>query len=95
MRGLDTLEAAKQEAWEEAGVLKGRWENNPIGTYRYDKIKDSGLPQPTDVLVYPVAVDALVADFPESDVRKRKWMAPEEAAKLVAEPELQAIFQSF
>ncbi len=95
MRGLQSMQAAMQEAWEEAGVLKGRWDKEPIGTYSYDKITDAGLPQPVEILAYAVHVDVLSDHFPESDERKRKWFTPQEAANLVAEPELQAILRAF
>lgn len=95
MRGLGSLQSAMQEAWEEAGVLKGRWGEAPIGTYTYDKVKSTGWEQPVEILVYPVAVDALADTFPESDQRKRQWFAPKEAAELVNEPQLQAILRAF
>lgn len=94
MRGKDGSAAAMQEAWEEAGVLGLRLSGDPVGSYTYDKIKDSGLPVPVEVLVYPVAVRELADDFPEKGERTRQWFTPAAAADLVHEPSLQALLRS-
>lgn len=94
MRGKDGSASAMQEAWEEAGVLGLRLSGDPVGSYTYDKIKDSGLPIPVEVLVYPVAVRELADDFPEKDERTRQWFTPAEAATLVHEPSLQTLLRS-
>ncbi|AQS46506.1 NUDIX hydrolase [Thioclava sp. JM3] len=92
MRGRSLSGAAKQEAWEEAGVV-GKIDKEPAGAFRYDKILDSGLATPTDVVVFPLRVETLMKSYPEEHQRKRKWFAPKEAAKLVAEEGLQKILR--
>ena len=94
MRGKDSSTAALQEAWEEAGVRNSRAKPEPIGSYTYDKVKNSGVSVPVEAFVYPVAVKDLADDFPEADERKRKWMRPADAAKAVQEPELKQILRA-
>ncbi|MBB04803.1 NUDIX hydrolase [Pseudooceanicola sp.] len=94
IRGLTSAQAALQEAWEEAGVRKGRTTGEVIGSYTYKKRK-SGWAMLVDTLVYPVAVDDLRDDFPEASERRRKWVPPQKAAELVQEPELQELLRTF
>lgn len=95
MRGLDAASAAVVEAWEEAGVRPIATPDAPIGDFLYRKIKGSGLPVRVNVLVYAVEVEKLEDEFSEADQRQRRWVNPREAAKMVAEPGLQAIFRQF
>lgn len=94
IRGLKSSETALQEAWEEAGVRNSRASAAPVGRYAYAKRQDSGLEVPVETLVYSVAVQDLANDFPEAHERTRKWVTAQDAAAMVDEPELQAIFQS-
>ncbi|MDF1802967.1 NUDIX hydrolase [Thalassovita sp.] len=91
--GISSHEAAQTEAWEEAGVKKGKVDPVPIGSYTYDKIMDSGAPAPVEAQVYVIRVQKLVDEYPEVSERKRKWMRPSRAAELVAEPGLKAILR--
>ena len=93
MRGKSDAQAAVQEAWEEAGVKPANVGEDPIGRYGYDKVLDDGLPLPVETLVYPVEVDQLLKSYPESSQRRRKWVSPNQAAELVAEPELQSLLR--
>lgn len=87
MPGKTPAQAALREAWEEAGV-EGRIGAVPIGQYRYDKVLRSGRLRPLVVQVFLAAVDRLAEDWPEAGQRTRRWLAPGEAATMVAEPEL-------
>lgn len=93
--GTSSVGTALQEAWEEAGVVKGKTHSQPLGSYDYDKWKDSGWSIPVRTVVYTVAVEEIRDDFPEADERKRKWVAPKEAAQLVQEPELKRLLLDF
>lgn len=93
IRGLKSNEAALQEAWEEAGVRNSCATTDPIGSYTYNKRQSTGFEIPVETLVYAVEVEELSADFPESHQRTRKWVTAIEAADMVAEPELKAIFR--
>lgn len=93
IRGLDSPQAALQEAWEEAGVKGEESSASPIGTYEYQKTLNSGLPLTVETLVYPVDVNDLATDFPEAGQRERRWATPSEAANMVDEPELKTILR--
>nr|WP_294619490.1 NUDIX hydrolase [uncultured Roseovarius sp.] len=93
MEGKTAREAAQAEAWEEAGVQAANVEADPIGSYTYDKRLDDGYVTPVDVHVYKMVVTDLVDIFPEARERTRKWVSPAEAAEMVEEPGLQALFQ--
>ncbi|WP_025312193.1 NUDIX hydrolase [Roseicyclus elongatus] len=94
MDGMTPAAAAAQEAWEEAGV-RGKTNGQCIGLYAYDKWLDEELSLPCIVAVFPVAVQKLDDEYPESEERKRKWLTPEKASHKVDEPELKAIIRSF
>jgi 8-oxo-dGTP pyrophosphatase MutT (NUDIX family) len=91
--GKDAPGAALQEAWEEAGVRKGRVKGDALGIYCYEKELASGLPVPVETLVFAVEVAALEKDYPEVAQRRRKWVSPDEAANMVREPELKQILR--
>ena len=95
IRGLSSPEAAMQEAWEEAGVSEGHMATESIGTYTYDKTLRSGLPVPVETLVYSFEVESLKEEFPESRIRRRKWVSPSDAAGLVQERELKSILRDW
>lgn len=94
IRGLNANETALREAWEEAGVKKGKATRDPVGTYTYQKRQNTGLEFPVETLVYSVAVNDLSDDFPEAHERTRRWVKADTAAELVNEPELKSIFRS-
>lgn len=94
MPGLSPEAAAAQEAWEEAGVSGV---TNPlcIGRYGYQKCLSVTSTVPCAVAVYGMRVDKLAKTFPEVKERRRKWFLLDEAAGLVAEPELATIIAGF
>lgn len=83
MDGLTDREAAKIEAWEEAGVMKGKVSKAPIGGYATEKRFDDGRRVPCQVNVYRIDVKDMVKRYPEAGMRKRKWMSLKKAAKNV------------
>jgi 8-oxo-dGTP pyrophosphatase MutT (NUDIX family) len=85
-------ESAAQEAWEEAGV-RGQEGKDALGLYTYDKLRGTKEALPCAVSVFPLRVEELAARFPERKERRRRWFGADKAAKLVAEPELRALFQ--
>lgn len=90
MDGKDAATAAAQEAWEEAGVT-GEVGTEAVGFYGYDKTRKTAAALPCVVSVYPLRVEGLAKKFPERKERRRRWFGAGKAAKLVAEPELQAL----
>ena len=98
MKGRTGAEAAEIEAWEEAGV-KGRIAPAKLGHFTYDKIlqrdtkKESAKPCIVDV--FPLEVTKLASEFPEQRQRRRKWFAPQDAARKVAEEGLKSLLAAF
>ncbi|WP_417806457.1 NUDIX hydrolase [Thioclava sp.] len=92
MRGRSLAGAARQEAWEEAGV-KGHISSDPLGSFRYDKRLEGGLVVPTDVLVYHLKIERMSKAYPEDHQRKRQWFSPNQAAKRVDEHGLKKILR--
>jgi 8-oxo-dGTP pyrophosphatase MutT (NUDIX family) len=75
-------EAAAQEAFEEAGAL-GAIGSVPIGEYRYRKSGRWGMGRRCVVTVYPLPVDGRAESWPEILERDIRWVAREEAVRLV------------
>ena len=90
MEGLHDYEAAKIEAFEEAGIA-GRIDHTPIGYFDYHKRLKSGETKFIRVQVYGLSVAELKRNWPEKHQRKRKWFSPANAAQLVAELQLRDI----
>ena len=91
---LAAHDAAAQEAWEEAGV-RGEVDAVPVGAFRYRKRMKSGPPQRCRVEVFPLAVSVEEKDWPERRQRSRRWIPALEAARMVEEPELRTIIETF
>lgn len=81
--GHTDAEMARLEAWEEAGIAKGKVSKAPIGGYVTEKRFDDGRRVPCHVSVYRIDVRKTVKDYPEAGLRKRKWMTLKKAAKKV------------
>jgi 8-oxo-dGTP pyrophosphatase MutT (NUDIX family) len=95
MPGMTPVEAARQEAWEEAGV-KGRMSTACTGIYSYTKIlEEEGDNLPCVVAVFALKVDKIANDFPERKERRRKWFSLKSAAAKVDEPELAQLILNF
>lgn len=92
--GLNGAEAALQEAWEEAGVKEAEIGSKAIGQYEFVKGMDSGGEVPVQTHVYLAQVHTLADDYPEVSQRKRKWVTPAEAARMVDEPGLRKILRN-
>lgn len=90
MKGKTLAQAAAQEAWEEAGV-RGETAIEPIGSYSARKVTETGLGLRCTVHVFPLSVEDVKDDFPESRQRRRKWVSLSRASKMVQEPELKAL----
>lgn len=96
--GLTPEASAAREAFEEAGV-KGEVSDTSLGNFSYDKAlcRTPGREARVAcvVAVFPLQVRQLASRFPERGQRKRKWFAPDKAARRVAEPELRALLANF
>ena len=92
MRKFGPADAAAREAYEEAGLEGTIRPSVPVGSYHYAKaVADSG--QRIKVKVYLLHVERQLESWPEQDQRETRWFSPEEAAGLVAEPELAALLR--
>lgn len=94
MQGLTDAGAAAREAWEEAGI-EGEATEDAVGFFAYRKVLTGGNSVPCVVKVFSLRVDRLVNRYPEKGQRRRKWFAPEKAAKKVDEPDLRHLILSF
>lgn len=87
-RKRDAPRTALAEAWEEAGLTEARLIERPVGEYEGVKGHDGGLAEPCRVIVYALEGGRLVDDYPEAGKRRRRWVSPAEAARMVEEPSL-------
>ncbi|NWJ25355.1 NUDIX hydrolase [Rhizobium sp. RM] len=78
--------AARREATEEAGI-RGKVLKKPIGFYSYNKDGEREFM----VSVHLLRVKGEYDLYPEIGQRKRSWVRPLDAARLVNEPELSEI----
>lgn len=79
---LSPFQSAKKEAFEEAGV-RGSNGTKILGSYMVYK---NGSELHTKV--YSMRVTRVFKDYPEKNLRKRKWLSTTEAAKKVGIPEI-------
>ncbi len=91
--GLRGGEVAMVEAWEEAGVRKGKLERRMMGSFIGTKISKEGDEEPCLTRVYAIKVQKTLDEYPESDQRDRIWVSPKEAARLVTEDGLREILE--
>lgn len=93
MEGLADFNAARREAFEEAGV-EGRMRREPIGHYFYEKRGKKEV-LPVNVTVYALEVVKKLKSWPEAKQRERSWFSPHDAMLRVAEPGLKDILSTF
>jgi len=85
---MTAADSAIKEAFEEAGIAGTVDDRRPIGAYTYKKWGGN-----CSVEVFRMRVTAELADWPEADSRKRRWMTVDEARRRVREPELKRILR--
>lgn len=93
MKGKGDPQAAAKEAEQEAGVT-GQIRSDPVGTYRYWKRLKNAFVQ-VRVSVYALEVEATLPNWKERGQRRRQWLKPDQAVRLVDEPELVSLLQDF
>jgi 8-oxo-dGTP pyrophosphatase MutT (NUDIX family) len=94
MKGRKPFEVARQEAYEEAGLVGTIVSKRPIGHFHYAKRLPSGeiLCQ---VEVFLLRVERQLDDWPEKGERETRWFDAADAAELVDEGGLAEIISSF
>jgi len=70
---LSAFESAKKEAYEEAGVV-GENETVELGSFVLKKKNEAAL-----IKVFSMQVTKELKDYPEKNLRKRKWFSSDEA----------------
>ena len=88
-------QTALTEAWEEAGVKKGKVTRRPVGSFLTAKRTLAGDDEPCLLRVYAIRVDKTADIYPEREARDRIWVTPEQAASMVDEDGLRDIFAKF
>lgn len=76
------FESAKKEAYEEAGVI-GENETVELGSFESKKKNGTSL-----IRVFSMEVTKELKDYPEKNLRKRKWVNLNEACEKITLPEL-------
>jgi 8-oxo-dGTP pyrophosphatase MutT (NUDIX family) len=84
---MSPFQSAKKEAFEEAGV-KGSDTTKILGSY---KVRKNGSELLTKI--YSMKVTRVFKDYPEKNLRKRKWFSVYDAAKKVDIDELATIIR--
>lgn len=92
MDGKSPLEAASQEAFEEAGVF-GDVNPYPIGSYDYVKIMKNGAEADCTVQMFALAVRGTLTHWPERHQRKRRWHRIDEAAAAASDRDLSLLLK--
>ena len=85
---LTPFESAKKEAFEEAGVI-GSNETTELGSYAVKKSIGKQY-----IKIFSMEVIKVLDDYPEKNLRKRKWYSIEEAAQTVSFPEISSMIKS-
>lgn len=93
MEGRTDYDAAKQEAFEEAGV-QGRIAKKSIGHFDYVKRLKNGVGKRCRVEVYPLKVFNMKRAWAEKLERTREWCSVEVAAEKVEEVGLKVLILS-
>ena len=86
---MSPFQSAKKEAFEEAGV-RGSDSTRILGSYTVKK-KGSEL----KTKIYSMRVTRVYKDYPEKNLRKRKWFSVNDATKKVEIDELAKIIRRF
>jgi 8-oxo-dGTP pyrophosphatase MutT (NUDIX family) len=79
---LTPFESAKKEAYEEAGIT-GTNETFELGMFKRKKKSGNCI-----IKIYSMEVSEFLEDYPEKNLRKRKWFSIKEAAENISIPEI-------
>lgn len=96
MDGKKNSEAARIEAWEEAGVRKAKVARKPVGSFM--TVKERGPraePEPCLVKVFELKVSEVSRNYPEAEERDRKWLPLGRAIKAVDDEGLRAFLKTY
>jgi 8-oxo-dGTP pyrophosphatase MutT (NUDIX family) len=94
MKGRKPREVAKQEAYEEAGLIGHVVSKRPLGNFHYAKRLPKG-DALCQVRVFLFRVERQLDEWPEKGQRETRWFDAEEAVDLVEEGGLAEIIDRF
>ena len=83
--GLKLRETARQEAWEEAGLI-GQISPRPVGAYEYRKLGHI-----YRVVIFWMKVTHVQSRWPECKRRRRRWLIPEKALPQISHTPLRKL----
>lgn len=92
--GLTPAEAAKKEAFEEAGVSGEIEGTAPLGTYTYQKLLPCGKERPAAVQVFLLRFVDQAKNWPERRQRQLAWMSTTDAIDIIQEPGVVPLLRS-
>lgn len=87
-------EIAAQAAYEEAGVV-GTVSERALGTFHWTSASAHGAVDPTEVTLFALHVDYRDNNWPERGNKRTSWFAIDGAARVVEEPRLARLIESF
>lgn len=87
-RSMSPLEAARREAFEEAGVI-GRMRAASIGYYTHHKSGGGTF----RVKVFKMHVQRELSKWPEKKERRRRWVSVEATLKMISNPSLSRLIR--
>lgn len=90
IEGKSNAQAARQEAFEEAGI-KGRISKSRLARFAYRRLEPDGATSPCTVSVFAFRVSHELNEWPEQHQRNRQWFAQDAAAAVVFVPGLAAM----
>ena len=93
MAKLSARKTAKREAYEEAGII-GKVAKEPIGEFPSSKGLGNGFKVKTNVIVFPLAVEEQINEFPEMGQRELLWMPLDRAIDSCQEEGLRHLLKS-
>ena len=96
MPPLQLHEVASVEAFEEAGV-EGQIRSQAVGSFLHSKQSNTrgSLREVVEVVVFPLAVETLHIEWPEMEMRERRWFEHRRAVELVGPGQLRALLREF
>jgi NTP pyrophosphohydrolases including oxidative damage repair enzymes len=86
--GEDGVEAARREAWEEAGIRTKSPPEGPVGSYTYIKTYAKRPDVECEVRIYLLRNVREKSSWPESKKRERRWVTVDDALRMLDEPAL-------
>ena len=85
MPGKSDRKTAAIEAWEEAGVRKGKTSKKPLVMFQAKKHRKSAEVLKTRIAVHTIKVQSIAKRYPEDERRRRRWVTVPEAMSLVTD----------